>query len=222
MILLFVGAGGSAAVDAEQYPTTIEFFNRLPDDVVQNSLFSRIQEFLTDAPSHNGDPIDIEKILWELDNLQKYLTSSISKDCVAGWFMVHDYLTKLNCLATRNPKYADGFKDIIDAYVKPLQNRINGLVHKFYLELPGRAKLVHWMFFLRGLKTHDPSIEIFTTNYDLVLESAIEKAVVEIETGRIPGSPPSLPSVLDTTLWDRPRATQGTKGRLTKLLRVRF
>ena len=78
MILLFVGAGGSAAVDAEQYPTTVEFYKRLPDDIVQNPLFFFVQNFLTNAPSHNEASIDIEKILWELVNLEGYLAASTS------------------------------------------------------------------------------------------------------------------------------------------------
>lgn len=213
MILLFVGAGGSAAVDAEQYPTTVEFFKRLPDNIVQSRLFFLVRNFLTNAPSHNGASIDIEKILWELDNLQDYLMSSISKDCVEGWFIWNDYMATLDGRAIRSPDYADGFKKIVEDYVEPLRKDINDLVHEFYVRRPGRDKLVDWKFFLRGLEAYGPNIEIFTTNYDLVLESAIEKAVVKIETGRASG----LQTTLDTTLWDRPGATQGTKGRLTKL-----
>ncbi len=35
MILVFVGAGGSATVDPKQYPTTVEFFSRLPDNITK-------------------------------------------------------------------------------------------------------------------------------------------------------------------------------------------
>ena len=67
MILVFVGAGGSAAVDPEQYPTTVEFFNRLPDDIEEAPLFIQICAFL--EIRKYGQPIDIEEILWTLDEL---------------------------------------------------------------------------------------------------------------------------------------------------------
>ena len=40
MILVFVGAGGSAAVDLDQYPTTVEFFESLPGEIKNLLRFS--------------------------------------------------------------------------------------------------------------------------------------------------------------------------------------
>ena len=45
MILVFVGAGGSAAVDPEQYPTTLRFFEKLPEEIQKNELFVRVADF---------------------------------------------------------------------------------------------------------------------------------------------------------------------------------
>ena len=33
MILIFAGAGASYSIDKEQYPTTVEFWERLPDEI---------------------------------------------------------------------------------------------------------------------------------------------------------------------------------------------
>lgn len=39
-------AGASKAVDPDQYPTTVEFFDRLPISVTTNLLFKSVVAFL--------------------------------------------------------------------------------------------------------------------------------------------------------------------------------
>jgi hypothetical protein len=46
MILVLAGAGASCALDAQRYPTTAEFFKRLPKKVLRNKLFAQVCEFL--------------------------------------------------------------------------------------------------------------------------------------------------------------------------------
>ena len=96
----------------------------------------------------------------------------------------------------------------------PLQNRINALAHEFYVEPPSKGKLQNWISLLQGLEEHDPVIEIFTTNYDPVLETVIEEANIEnVVTGRETGRQ----TTLNTSLWDKPGEPIDGRGRLTKL-----
>ena len=78
MILVFVGAGGSAAVNPDQYPTTVEFFKRLPGDITQEPLFVCIREFL--EARKGGKEIDIEEVLWNLDEFRDYCQASYDTD----------------------------------------------------------------------------------------------------------------------------------------------
>src|SRR5947208_1057565 len=46
MILVLAGAGASKAVDPKQYPSTVEFFESLPQDVQQEKVFKLAVEYL--------------------------------------------------------------------------------------------------------------------------------------------------------------------------------
>ena len=215
MILLFVGAGGSAAVDAEQYPTTIEFFNRLPTDITNDPMFTTVQEFLR-TKKEDGQPIDIEEILWELDNIQNYLTLSSNSDTIGGWCMMNNLFAQFSNVAVRPDGFPSALEGIIDSYVEPLRNRIYDLVHDFYaepLDTNQNNGFTIWIQLLQQLQQLDPLIEIFTTNYDLVLERVIREADIKVATGR---SHDGIQTTLKSTEWNDLIDTNG-KGRLTKL-----
>lgn len=216
MILVFVGAGGSAAVDPEQYPTTIEFFNRLPPEITQLPLFKHVCGFLK-TQKEDGQRIDIEEVLWRLNDLQNYFSLSRNTNTIAGWSMAENRVCQFNSniLPGGSKQFGDGINNIVVNYLTPLQKRINDLVHEFYVERPNPDKLSDWTTLLRQLGRYGAIIEIFTTNYDLVLETAIEidKAVINVKTGRQSDSETRL----DTTLWDTPGGLQRGHGLLTKL-----
>ena len=46
MILVFAGAGASAAIDSKKYPTTEGFFNNLSESIKNDPLFVVVKEFL--------------------------------------------------------------------------------------------------------------------------------------------------------------------------------
>ena len=210
MILVFIGAGGSAAVDPEQYPTTVEFFNRLPDDITRETLFIKVREFL--EAQKDGEPIDIEEVLSSLDELQDYFQISRNTKAIAGWMMSenrinqligeHDLSPLLNGMSTLEPQILN------------LKSKINAQVYNFYATPPDPEKLSDWIRLLKGLEKIDSTIEIFTTNYDLVLENTIRVAKIDVETGR---SSDGIQMRLDTTCWDHPETPTDTHGRLTKL-----
>jgi hypothetical protein len=46
MILLFAGAGASAAVNKVQYPTTLEFWRKIPESLRQRPVFTLVDQLL--------------------------------------------------------------------------------------------------------------------------------------------------------------------------------
>ena len=212
MILVFVGAGGSAAVDPKQYPTTVGFFERLPGEIKGDPLFGVVQRFLK-SQKREGQPIDVEEVLWSLDKVQEYFSLSRNTNTIEGWVMANDLLGPLDGHMV-SQRILSSMENITETYLTPLQNRINLLVHEFYAAVPDRNKLRHLYKVLRELKSRDSIIEIFTTNYDRVLEAAIRESGINIETGR---EYDGLDTRLNTTCWDKPGEPLDGHGRLTKL-----
>ena len=214
MILVFVGAGGSAAVDPDQYPTTVEFFKRLPPEITGEHLFVLVRDFLM-TQKEDGQDVDIEEVLWSLDKLQEYFSLSCDPNTLEGWMMAKDRLNQLNgnALPGGSGPLLGGMHNISVNRLTPLRDRINSLVHEFYVAYPDQDKLRDWVNLLRRLERHDSLIEIFTTNYDLVLETAIRKAEIKVVTGRVP----ALEMQLDPSFWDKDSELHRDCGRLTKL-----
>ena len=62
MILIFAGAGASRAIDKDNYPTTVEFYDRLPEEI--NNTIDAIPNLRTFLKSEaRSTPMDIEKAL---------------------------------------------------------------------------------------------------------------------------------------------------------------
>lgn len=213
MILVFAGAGSSAAVDSKQYPTTIEFFNRLPDNIKQDRLFAEVCNFLA-SQREKGQPVDIEEVLWTLDELQDYCSVSSDTDTMPGWIMRDNRINSfIPNMSSVHPRFHEGMRDLSGRIVS-LQGRINEQVYEFYGRSPEAGKLTPWTELLKLFANYDPTIEIFTTNYDLVLENAIKSSEIPIETGR---KFDDIQAKLDTTYWDTSDDFLTNNGRLTKL-----
>ena len=213
MILVFVGAGGSAAVDPEQYPTTVEFFNRLPDEIKNDPVFAKVREFLEERKG-KGQPIDIEEVLWNLDELQDYFRSSLNANNMAGWMMAGNRINQLIKNAGELSNLRNGMSNL-GSQIQNLKNNINAQVYKFYATPPNSERLSDWIQLLKGIKKTDSAIEIFTTNYDLVLERVISEAEIYVKTGR---ESDGIQMKLDTALWETPSGSVYDSPRLlTKL-----
>ena len=211
MILVFVGAGGAAAVDPEQYPTTVEFFNRLPDDITEDPLFVKIHEFL--KIKKGGQPIDIEEVLWNLDELRDYFQTSRNTEAIAGWIMTEHRINQLIENTRDLSNLLNGMSNL-ESQIQNLKDEINAQVYNFYATPPNPEKLSDWVQLLKGLAGADSTIEIFTTNYDLILETAIKEAKIKVKTGR---AFDDIQTKLDTALWESPKQSLDFDGRLTKL-----
>lgn len=215
MILVFVGAGGSAAVDPEQYPTTVEFFKRLPPEITGDSLFQLVCEFL--RTQRRDEQIDIEKVLWTLGEFEDDSAPFSDPNSMLGWMTTGNQIGQFVGSGVDIANVSGMLSGICGSQLKPLRERINAQVHQFYNKCPDEGKLSTWVELLRKLEELDPVLEIFTTNYDSVLEAVISPAGIGVATGREDNTARTKMR-LDTALWDNPgKPLDDGRGRLTKL-----
>lgn len=208
-ILVFAGAGASRAVSAEKYPTTVEFFDRLPDSIKSDAFFRLAVQYLR---SRGGDdPIDIEQVLWLCRDLQGFLSAVLDDKSIPGWFVRE---RRLNTLAARGEDIAQlpTVAEPASQRVRSLMSQINTIVYDLYGDEPDESELKdNWIRFLSGLRQFGLPIEIATTNYDVVLEHAIGFAQVPVDTGRLPG----IHTKVVLSPW--PPLEETLNGRLLKL-----
>ena len=174
MILVFVGAGGSAAIDPEQYPDTQGFFDNLPGEIQGDPLFSRVVNFLKGGLGK--EQIDIEDIMSSLDQFQTWYRAAQNPRTLINWII--QGVDPIG--GGSNMSNLDSMEK---TFVDPLNKKIREHVYKVYGKRPHPGQLLPWVLFLRELKEIDPLIEIFTTNYDRILERIIEKAGINVITG---------------------------------------
>lgn len=103
----------------------------------------------------------------------------------------------------------------LQSHVASLNSDIKRLVYNFYGELPTDEKLSGWIHLLNGLQKIDSSIELFTTNYDLVLETACEVVKIRVQDGF---DRRQRPPRLDLDYWNPSHGPLGDHvGLLTKM-----
>jgi len=213
MILLFVGAGGSAAVDPEQYPTTVRFFEKLPDEIKVDAVFDGVCKFLQDQHGKGKEIIDIEDVLETLGELEADCQKMTELTNITGWTLSGRLYFPRADLPSSDFHPSIGRLETM--HIDPLSNQIKEKVYEFYGTHPAPNKLSAWIQLLKGLEELDPVIEIFTTNYDLVLEEVIEAAKVKVDCG-LDRSQRS--TRLDPAVWNPSSPLFGTnRGLLTKL-----
>lgn len=86
MIVIFAGAGASKATNSEVYPTTIEFLEKLPEDITSDQLFTYVQNYLRFEGGEDS-VIDIEEVLWALHDLSEFALHMNDQKTVIGWFL---------------------------------------------------------------------------------------------------------------------------------------
>lgn len=174
MLVVIVGSGGSRAV-SDAYPTTVEFVAQLPakmrlDD---NSLLGRVHQAL--ASEKNSQSVDVEEILGRLTALRRSAERVRADDLFEKTFRpnrgvavpapVGQWVNSLIELQRMN-----GFEDHIDELVSQLHER---LWHHYSPEPLTEDLESTWMPLLHGLLALPQDIEIYTLNYDPVLDTAL-------------------------------------------------
>lgn len=212
-ILVFAGAGASKAVNSSKYPTTVEFFDSLPQEIRQDGYFKMILEFIRKDLGSEAR-IDVEVLLWRLGELLSTLEKFGNTDELLGWFLDGGRLIK--------PLGKDldlaAFHQIAEKAtprVADLVSSINTRVYDLYVRQPEERELAaNWLPLLKALKRNEAPVELFTTNYDLVLETALDRL-----SGRLvdTGWRGNVIRSLEMPLWTDPGENARDIGLLTKL-----
>ena len=212
MILVFAGAGASAAIDEEQYPTTAEFFSRVPSTIKDNPWFREASLFLRSID--NNSRIDIEQVLSALSEMREYCFKSLDTRAFPGWVLApgQNRFSRLSESSEEGVIEYDPYAyldEIVGSMKKivrsleELEGDINTLVYELYAELPTREALSTWVTLLRLLANYQLHTEVVTTNYDLVLEHAIRAGGLSenFGTGRVTDG---INFMIDPSKWDKP------------------
>ena len=213
MLVILAGAGASKAV-SDAYPTTVEFLEQLPERVTSRPMYRMMMDHLNSRAA--GAVIDIEDVLFALDEV-KAACSAIGDSKTAPGYLFDQNRFRVHA--------AGGLPDLtqtitscnhISGEAHVTANVINEIVFDLYHRVPSQTELSDTWAPLMKYLAKDPArrFEIFTTNYDLVIEKAVELAGARIATGRTRG----ILSELDLSYWNGKAAPeQQVTGLLTKL-----
>ncbi|ANM29753.1 hypothetical protein ABI59_09450 [Acidobacteria bacterium Mor1] len=186
MILIFAGAGASTALNPAKYPTTEQYFQRLPDGIARDPLFSLVTDYFESVGESTPD---IEQVLWELADLSRALQQLASTRQLLGYAFDQNRLGAAartsgdtHTAHSKAPQWA--------RQTESLRQRIHEHVYDLYGEEPTSEEIGStWGPLIDKLLSLHANVQVFTTNYDTVLEDSLE-AVAEanpnhprVETG---------------------------------------
>lgn len=210
-VVIFAGAGASRALKDSTFPTTVEFFEALPDAIRGDAYFAFVEQFVRRSKDH--DVIDIEEILLELQNLASFLRSANDRSTIVGDAVA------VNLLAHVNRGYnfghlAPGGAELLKR-IESLQGRINAQVFRLYRKEPTDRELDDtWNPLLSNL-IDKSNLNIFTTNYDIVIENALASLASEAAMYKWLGATGRAQKRLDLEQWRED--AKRSFGLLTKL-----
>lgn len=212
--LVFAGAGASFAVSKELYPTTVQFYERLPESIRDHKLVRGMVRHLA-TKFGEGTP-DVEKILWCLDELGDYLGKVEDATHPASWFIPNNSLHQVLHGGHETAPYAATARHGVHV-VADLKSEISAKVYDYYSALPAQEQIQdNWLSLLELLAAKNYVPDVITTNYDLVIEHAAHIAGKPIEYGRGAGVVTSL----DLDVWKQQLSEDAVlpaNGLLTKL-----
>ena len=170
--LIFAGAGASTAVSREHFPTTRDFFERLPESVTSNRLFGLVQDFLRrNEPSR---VIDIEEILWELETIRRFADAAITGEGIIGYALHDAKLAQLAYDPNANFGHLNQTVASTRSLCTDLIGKINAVVYDLYDHEPADEELKHnWTYLFDKIRTADWTADVFTTNYDIAIETSV-------------------------------------------------
>ena len=182
MILVFAGAGASYAINPNKYPTTIEFFSRLDESINEKIrehlgqdcyyIINRERKGLIEE-SQFHEKIDIEDILW--------LISKMKED----YFNIFSNEIFKKMVDTINGEFIS-FTEKQYEELSSLEEKIYENIFHFYTSIPSEDELDPWIFLFITLLGYEKPIELFTTNYDIVLDGISKYVSVDFENGLEP------------------------------------
>jgi hypothetical protein len=169
-IVVFAGAGASKAVNPSQFPTTKEFFERLPTEVVEHPVYQFSLNYL--QTKQKLDSIDIEHVLWTLQELFEFYDNIATGKGPGGFATRRDLLTQL--IPGHHVGHLNQLADQIRDRVGNLISEINQVVYDLYGYEPNKRELNrNWAEIISRLDGVATRLDLFTTNYDGVIEAAL-------------------------------------------------
>lgn len=210
-LIIFAGAGASRGVSGEKYPMALDFKRRLPEEITTSPLYIQLHNHLQGKGL--GENIDIEHVLWELGQLFDLTEQWTTNDRFGAALLLSNQVSQItqNFQLQGQPVFAqfDSLKNI----TRSLQEKINERVYDYYSQQPDGNELKwSWLPLFNAVNSANfGRVDIVTTNYDMVIESALqEKALGQLSLGFKPGLFPSI----DLSAW---KNTSESHGMLTKL-----
>jgi hypothetical protein len=209
--LIFAGAGASKAVNSAEFPTTLEFFEKLPSEITETQLFQQVVGFI--KSQKDDEIVDIEEVLWTLQNLLSFC-KDYSRNSTFTAFMLQGNRLAQPLGAGHNLGHLDTAIRRAYSDVERLVSQINARVYELYAHEPDESALRgNWIPLLKELKAREWRTDIVTTNYDTVIETAIS-AVYPTDYDRFVGLRGRTRKQLDLNAWQQ---TDPKKGLLTKI-----
>lgn len=194
-VVVFAGAGASFAVDRSSYPTTVGFFEQLPDDIRNHRLIRGLVPHF--EKKFSPGPADVEKVLWCLGELIEHFRQVNDPQSALSWVIPNNMLQEALKLPHPVNHYAGTAHQAL-AHLIDLRDRINAALYDCYSNTPSAEQLAsNWLPLLTGLKNRKIWTDIVTTNYDIVIEEAVRISKCDIGFGRTD----SIVSRLDEGIW---------------------
>lgn len=210
-VLIFAGAGASKAVNSAEFPTTLEFFEKLPTEITGTQLFQQVVGFIRTQKS--DEVVDIEEVLWTLQNLLSFCNDYVHNSTFTA-FMLQDNRLAQPLGAGHAFGSLDGAIRRGLTEVERLVSQINARVYELYAHEPDESALrTNWIPLLNELKSREWRTDIITTNYDTVIETAIS-SVYPNEYDRFVGLRGRTRKQLDLNAWQN---SDPDRGLLTKI-----
>ena len=172
MILVFAGAGSSAAVSKKDYPTTVEFYDQLNEDIIysmRNIAHGQFMQYIESLKNDSTKPMDIEKLLGTISNFNNDLYKCVEQG-ITNYILQQLY-----------PDFLSFAGDSV-TNLAVLEQNIYIEIYRLYGKIPTNPQIRLWVNLMDRLDMISQPIEIFTTNYDLVLDRVVRKAEIDIKT----------------------------------------
>lgn len=198
-ILVLCGAGASYAVDTQKYPTTVGFEKLLPEPIRSNLLYRHIVDI---ANAQIDNPIDIEKVLWRLTEIRQHLLPLSDSDSTLYRAFKGNPLGQIagdtESICQAAPRLLKSIKDLESAIFRQIYD-------VYVKEATSRELEQTWLPLMRGLMAIQGRLDLFTTNYDLVLESVAAQLREEKTTRRVHcGYREGVQRRVDVSNWEQP------------------
>jgi hypothetical protein len=195
------------------FATTQEFFDDLLPPITTQPLFELAVEFL--KRGGKLEKVDIEQVLWALQELHRFFDNLSGSKDIAGYAIQQGILEEVYGTHTNAGSLPQVSSDMTER-IASLIGEINQKVYELYSYEPAEKELAeNWLELIAFLDGRGSRLDIFTTNYDVVIEAALNLYEGEKSARHRRGIRGNVRQVLDLTSWSEGGKDSG--GLLTKL-----